>query len=51
MDLRTYIKCDGVANELRVLLHNFFDALLLTVFCLILFEVEDHFCASANGLS
>lgn len=39
----TYIECDGVANELGVLLHHLFDTLLLQVLCLVLLQIQDHF--------
>lgn len=48
---KTYKKGNRVANELRVLLHNFLNAFLLTILCLIFFEVKDNFSSSANGLS
>lgn len=47
----THKKGNRVANELWVLLYNFFNAFLLTILCLIVFEVKDNFGSSANGLS
>ncbi len=45
----TYEERNGVADELRVFLHNFFDALLLNIFGLILFKVENDCGATSNG--
>lgn len=47
----TYIECDGVANELGVLLHHLFDTPLLQVLCLVLLQIQDHFGAPSNGLT
>lgn len=47
----TYKERDRVTDELRVLLHNFLDALLLNIFRLILFKVENDFGATSKGLT
>lgn len=47
----TYKQGDGVANELRMLLHDLFDPLLLNVLCLVFFKVQDDLCSTANGLA
>lgn len=45
----TYEERNGVTDELRVFLHNFLDALLLNIFGLILFKVENDFGATSKG--
>lgn len=47
----TYIECDGVANELGVLLHHLLHTALLQILSLVLLQVQDHFGATANGLT
>merc|ERR1711976_215313 len=42
---------DGVTNELRVLLDNLLDLLLLEVLCLILLHVQDNLGSSAHGFT
>lgn len=49
--MSTYKECDWIADELRVLFHNLFDSSFLEVFCLVVFQVQDHPGATPHGLS
>lgn len=44
----TYKERNWVANELRMLLHDFLDSPLFQVFGLILFKMQDDFCSTAQ---
>lgn len=51
MPASSYKECDGISDELGVLLHDLFDPFLLTVFCLVFLQVQNHLGPTTNRLS
>lgn len=50
-ELNTYKQGNRVANELRMLFDNLLDPLLLNVLSLVLLQVQDDLCSTANWLT